>query len=45
MQCYFERENTKYQIPTQRNYMRNHYVEPATNYLADEKTGFKLVVT
>lgn len=41
MTCYFGRENTKYQTPTQWNYMRNHYVEPATNYLADEESGFK----
>lgn len=27
--------------PTQWNYMRNHYVEPATNYLPDEKRGFE----
>lgn len=40
-QCCSERENTKCQAPTQWNYMTNHYVEPATNYLADEKTGFK----
>lgn len=33
----------KYQMPnpTQWNYMRIHYVEPATNDLADEKSGFE----
>lgn len=41
MQYYLGRENAKYQTPTEWNYMRNHYVEPATNYLTDEETGFK----